>query len=59
MDIRIGSYVEYLDIKDLLPEGKEFGCDSRSVEFLRGTLELKTEGVTTHNQMWAQAEWVI
>jgi hypothetical protein len=47
MDIRIGSNTEFLEIKNILPEGKEFGYDSKSVEFLRGTLGLMTEGVTT------------
>jgi hypothetical protein len=43
--IRIGNNTEYLNIRAILPEGQEFGYDSRSIEFLRGTLELKTKGV--------------
>jgi hypothetical protein len=47
MNIRIGSNTDYLDITDIVPEGKEFGYDARSVEFLRGTLSLKINGVKT------------
>lgn len=46
MEIRIGNHTEYLDISDIVPEGQEFGYDSKSVEFLRGTLRLKAIGVT-------------
>jgi hypothetical protein len=47
MEIRIGNHTEYLDIKDIVPEGQELGYDSKSVEFLRGTLGLKANGVTS------------
>ena len=47
MNIKIGSTTEYLEIADIVPEGQELGYDSRSVEFLRGTLRLKVGGVKT------------
>src|SRR5690606_19575491 len=45
MEIRIGNHTEYLDIKDIIPEGQELRYNSRSVEYLRGTLGLKANGV--------------
>ena len=48
MNMRIGNNTDYVEIKDFLSEGLEFGYDdSRSQEFLRGTLALHTTGVTT------------
>jgi hypothetical protein len=47
MEIRIGNHTEYLDIKDIVPEGQQLGYDSRIVEFIRGTLGLKANGVTS------------
>lgn len=47
MNIRLGSNTDYLDITEIVPEGQEFGYDSGSVEFLRGTLSLKINGVKT------------
>jgi hypothetical protein len=47
MNIRIGNNTEYLDIKDIIPEGKEWGYDLKNTEFLRGTLALKANGVTS------------
>jgi hypothetical protein len=47
MNIRIGSNTDYLDITDIVPEGQEFGYDARPVEFLRGTLSLKINGIKT------------
>jgi hypothetical protein len=41
MEIRIGSSSDYIIIKDILPEGEVFGYDARSIEFLRGTIQLQ------------------
>src|SRR6188768_2108793 len=48
MEIKIGNSSDYVIIKDILPEGQVFGYDPRNIDFLRGTIELKINGISSN-----------
>ncbi len=48
MEIRIGSSSDYLIIKDIVPEGQVFGYDPRSIDFLRGTIQLQMTEISSN-----------
>jgi hypothetical protein len=43
MEIRIGNSSEYLLIRDILPE-----YDSKNIDFLRGTIQLQMNGISSN-----------
>jgi hypothetical protein len=48
MEIRIGNTSDFLLIKDIVPEGQVLGYNRASIEFLRGTIQLQMNGLSSN-----------